>query len=123
MAVSYDATLKTARMSLVRDALNGGTIELATKDGAVLVIIPLANPSGRISGDTFTFDFSAAESTAAIAEGVAAVARARGSDGAVKIKNLTVGVKGSGTNVQLATTTIAKGQPVRLTSGEIQHAA
>jgi hypothetical protein len=51
------------------------------------------------------------------------VARARSSSGAIKIPFMDVDRLGTGAAIQLASTTIAKGQPVRLTFGEIQHAA
>ena len=126
MAVNYRTSLKTTRMTAVRDDIDSGagagTLEIGTAGfAAVLAVIPLADPCGTVSGDTLTFSGMPREDTSADAGGTAAEARIKNSDGTVIVSGLTVGT--SGANLNLVTTTIVAGQPVRLTSGTIQHAA
>lgn len=123
MAVTYSATLKSTRMTAVRDAIDGGagpgTLEIGTTGMAsVLAVLTLADPCGTISSDvlTFTVPFSDAS---ADATGTAAAARVKDSSGNIVISGLTVGT--SGTDVVLTSTSITSGQAVTITSAAITH--
>lgn len=123
MAVTYSATLKSTRMTSVRDAIDGGsgpgTMEIGTTGMAsILAVLTLADPCGTISSGvlTFTVPFS---DTSADATGTAAAARVKDSSGNVVISGLTVGT--SGTDVVLTSTSITSGQAVTITSAAITH--
>lgn len=123
MAITYSATLKSTRMTAVRDAIDGGagpgTLEIGTTGMAsVLAVLTLADPCGTISSGvlTFTVPFSDAS---ADATGTAAAARVKDSSGNIVISGLTVGT--SGTDVVLTSTSITSGQAVTITSAAITH--
>ena len=123
MAVTYSATLKSTRMTAVRDAIDGGsgpgTLEIGTTGMAsILAALTLADPCGTISSGvlTFTVPFSDAS---ADATGTAAAARVKDSSGHIVISGLTVGT--SGTDVVLTSTSITSGQAVTITSASITH--
>lgn len=128
MAVTYNDTLKTTRMTAVNTAMNAGsgaaTLQIATSGGFgsastnVLVTITLADPAATVSTGVLTFA-SLPVSALASATGTASTARIRDSDGTVVISGLTVGT--SGTNIVLNTTSIESGQLVRIDSGTITH--
>lgn len=122
---TYAAALKTARLQAVLDAIDGGSasgpayLEIATAGFAsILATIPLAAPSGAVSGAVLTFDFPV-EDTSADNSGVAAVARIKDSDGNVIVDNMSVGT--SGAEINITSTTIVAGQTVELTTGSITH--
>lgn len=126
MAVTYSAAVKTARMQVVRDAIDAGAgpgvLQIGTTAmGTVLATITLNDPSCTVSGDTLTFAGLPNEDTSADATGTAAAARIRDSDGNDVVTGLTVGT--SGTNIIIDNTSITAGQVVRFNSGTIQHAA
>ena len=123
MAVIYATTLKTTRMTAVRDAIDGGsgagTIEIDTSGMAtVLAVLTLSDPCGSVSGDTLTFSAITADSSAD-ATGTAAEARIKDSSGNVIVSGLTVGT--SGANINLNTTSISAGGSVSLSSASITH--
>ena len=125
MAINYSAAVKTARMTVVLDAIDGavtaGTLEIATSGYAsVLATITLADPSGAVAGDTLSFTVPVSD-VEADASGTAAVARVKDGDGNVVINNLTVGVATA--DVILDSTSITAGQTIQINSASIQHAA
>ena len=125
MAVNYRTSLKTTRMTAVRDDIDSGagaaTLEVCTAAFAsVLITFTLSDPSGTIATDTLTL--SGMPKTAnASASGTAAVARIKESGGTVVVNNLSVGT--SGTEVTISSTTITSGNPYNLNSGTIVHSA
>lgn len=125
MAINYSAAVKTARMTVVLNAIDGavtaGTLEIATSGYAsVLATITLSDPSGAVTGDTLDFTVPVSD-VEADASGTAAVARIKDGDGNVIINNLTVGVAAA--DVVLDSTSITAGQTIQINSASIQHAA
>ena len=123
MAVTYATSLKTTRMTAVRDAIDAGsgagTIEIGTSGMAtVLAVLTLSDPCGSVSGDTLTFSAITSDSSAD-ATGTAAEARIKDSSGNVIVSGLTVGT--SGANINLNTTSITAGGTVSLSSGSLTH--
>ena len=117
MAVTYSQTGRTARMTGIRDTLNGGKLEIL--DGAaVLVTYTLSGSSGSVSNDTLTFSLVSSV-VAASATGVADGARFRTSGNTDVITGLTVGT--SGTDVILDNVNINSGQNIELTGVAITH--
>ncbi len=124
MAVNYNATLKSTRMTDVVTAIdadsNPGYIEICSAAyAAVLATITLGKPSGTVSGGVLTFSGFPRKDTSADATGTAAIARIKDGAGTVVIDGLTVGT--SGTDIVLATTSIVSGTEVELTSATITH--
>lgn len=129
MAVNYDNPTKQLRMQDVIDQIDAGagpgTLEICTTAyAAVLAIFTCNDPCGTVTGpntDTITFS-GLPKVVAAIATGVAAVARFKDSNGVVRVSGLTVGT--SGTDVIISpSTTITSGQNVEWVGGTIVHAA
>ena len=123
MAVIYATTLKTTRMTSVRDAIDGGssggTLEIGTSGMAsVLAIITLADPCGSVSSGVLTFTMPQSD-TNADATGTAAEARIKDSSGTVIVSGLTVGT--SGANINLSSVGISTGDTVTLSSAVITH--
>lgn len=126
MAVTYSNTVKQARMTAVRDQIDGGSgagiLEIGTAAmGTVLATITLADPSGTVAGaGVLTLSSFPRSDTAADASGTAAAARIRDSNGNVVISGLTVGT--SGTDVILDSVSITSGQTVTINSAVFTHA-
>lgn len=120
MTVIYSATVRTARMQEVVDAIGAtGKLEIGTTAMAsILATINLANPAGTVSGDVLTFTFPLSD-TDADNTGTAAAARIRTGADADVITGLTVGT--SGTNVILDSVSVTAGQTVTINSGAITH--
>lgn len=136
MSVIYSTPLKTARMQDVADLINSKTIASATGAGStgllvigtsalsgatgVLASIVLPNPMGSVSGAVLTF-LGTPLSVAASATGTPAKAELRNNSGTVIASGLTVGLTGSGANVELDSLSITAGQTVTITSGTLTH--
>jgi hypothetical protein len=125
MAVNYSTTAKTSRMTAVRDAIDAGAgagvLQIGTTAmGTVLAEFTLNDPSGTVSGSVLTLSGFAKSDAGANANGTAAAARIRDSDGNDVITGLTVGT--SGTDIVLDSTSISTGQTVTLNSFTITHA-
>lgn len=123
MAVIYSTTVKSSRMTVVRDAIDngtsGGTLEIGTTSMAsVLAIIPLADPCGSVASGVLTFTMPQSD-TSADATGTAAEARIKDSSGTVIVSGLTVGT--SGANINLSSVGITVGDTVTLSSAAITH--
>jgi len=120
----YSTALKTARMSVVVNAIDagalGGTIEIGTTGMAsVLATITLDAVSGTVTdGVIFMSSFPKSDTNAA-ATGVATEARIRDSNGVDIITGLTVGLNGS--DIVLDNLSIVTGQIVTLYSAVIAH--
>lgn len=126
MAVTYPTAVKTARMTAVRDQIDGGAgagvLQIGTASMAtVLAEITLGDPSGTVSGAVLTLSGFPRSDTSANATGTAAAARIRDSAGTDVITGLTVGTSGS--DINLDSTSITAGQTVTINSATITHAA
>ncbi len=125
MAANYRTSLKTTRMTAVRDDIDSGAgagyIEICSSAYAsVLATITLADPCGSVTGDTLTFTMPKSD-TSADATGTAAIARIKESAGTVIVQGLTVGT--SGTDIILSSLAITAGDTVTLSSATITHSA
>lgn len=123
MAVVYSTTVKNSRLTVVRDAIDGGsaggTLEIGTTGmGTVLAVIPLADPCGSVSAGVLTLTMPQSD-TNADATGTAAEARIKDSNGTVIVSGLTVGT--SGANINLSSVGITAGDTVTLNSAAITH--
>lgn len=118
MALTYSASLKTTRMNAVVTAIdvhaNPATLEICTAAfAAVLVAIPLADPSFTVSGAVATMA-TMPRSAVATGAGVAAAARIKEGGGTTVVDALTVGTSGS--DINLNATTVSIGQTVTITA-------
>lgn len=123
MAVTYNSTLKTTRMTSVVTAIDAGAgagkLEIGTSGmGTVLATITLADPCGSASAGVLTFTTPRSD-TSADASGTAAAARIRDSDNNDIVTGLTVGT--SGTDIVLDSVSITAGQTVTINSATITH--
>jgi len=123
MAVVYNTTVKNARLTVVKDAIDQGsgpgTIEICSAAyAAVLAVLTCADPCGSVSAGVLTFS-AITQDSSADATGTAAIARIKDSTGTVICDGLTVGT--SGANINLNTTSIVAGDIVQLTSATITH--
>ena len=126
MPTIYNAAVRTARMTVVRDAIDGGpaagVLQIGTAGMAlVLAEITLGDPCGTVTGDVLTFSGLPREDTAANASGLAAAARIRDSNAVDVITGLTVGT--SGTDIVLDVVNLVAGQRVVINSATITHAS
>lgn len=140
MAVNYANAVKTPRLQVVADLVNGKTIAAATgaaSNGSlvigtsslsgstgVLATIPLPFAGVTVSGSTLNL-VASAQAAAATASGTAALAEVRNNAGTVIISGLTVGGTAEGTaggkDVVLGASTISTGQNVSVTSASFTH--
>jgi len=125
MAISYNSTLKSDRMTSIitrLDAQAGNAIlKIGTAAmGTVLVSITLAKPSATVSGGVLTFS-GLPKSASATGTGAAAAAQLTDSVGTVWIDGLTVAT--SAANVIIDNTAINSGQTVNFNAtSTITHA-
>lgn len=128
MSVTYTTAVKDARMTAVRDAIDGGgaagRLEIGTTAMAsILATITLGYSgasTGTISSGVLTLAGFPRSDTSADNTGAAAAARIRTSAGTDIITGLTVGTSGS--DINLDSTSITAGQTVTITSATITHA-
>ena len=123
MAINYSTAVKNTRMTAVRDAIDGGSgvgkINIYTAAyGALLVSIPLADPSGTIANGVLTLS-GMPKSGAATGAGNASIARILDSADTVIADGLTVGVSAS--DIIIDNVNIALSQNVNITAGSITH--
>lgn len=127
MAVTYSAAVKTARMQAVIDQIDAGagpgTLEIGTTGMAsVLAVLTLADPCGSAAAGVLTLDFDPdITDSSADATGTAAAARIKDSAGNIVISGLTVGLSGSGADLQMDSLSITAGQGVTVNAGTITH--
>lgn len=121
MAITYNATLKSARMTDVVTAL-GSAAKLQIFDaGAVkLAELPLSNPAGTVTGAVLTFSGTPLTESSANASGTATNAKVVDGSGTVVISGLTVGSSGP-VDITLSSTNIVAGQPFTITAASITH--
>lgn len=127
MAVTYSTAAKNARLDAVRDLIDAGAgpgvLQIGTAGmGTVLAEFTLADPSApNAAAGVLTFDFDPDISdTSANADGTAAAARIRDSNGVDIITGLTVGT--SGADIILDSVSITTGQTVTLNTATLTHA-
>lgn len=126
-AVTYSTATKTARMTAVRDAIDGGAgagklvIGTSSLSGAtgVLATITLNDPSGTVSGLVLTLS-GFPKTVAASATGTAALAALRTSADTDIVTGLTVAT--SAADIIVDNTSINSGQNVTVNSFTITHA-
>lgn len=124
MAVTYNDTLKAARLQAVIDAIGaGGKLKIGTAGMALtLSVITLANPAfGSPAGGVMTLAGTPLTDTSADASGVAAAAIVTTSADVTIISGLTVTATSGGGDIELNSTTITAAQEVTITSGAITH--
>jgi hypothetical protein len=119
MAVTYNAAVKTSRMTATRDYFANGTLEIMTAADAVLATFGLDTDGGDISGSVWTLIFDNS-TVAASGTGTAAKAQVKTSGGSAHLTGLTVGTSGS--DINLDSVSITSGQNVTLSSATITHA-
>lgn len=124
--MTYDISIKTARMTAVRDQLNAGTLQLMA--GATVVReYPLAGTSGAVAGDVLTFA-GFPQTVASAGEGTIDGARLRKAGDLPGKSGLTVGLPGSNADVEvdngLGSLVIGANDPVTVLVGPtLTHAA
>ena len=119
MPVTYNAAVKTSRMTATRDYFADGVLEILTAGDAVLATFGLSASGGTISGAVWTLAFDASTVSAG-ATGTAAKAQVKNAGGSAHLTGLTVGT--SGADINLISTSISSGQPIQLTAATITHA-
>lgn len=123
MAVTYSIPAKVARMAATRDYFAGGTLEIISGTGTILVCAYLSADGGYVDGETWHLGFADKE---AIAEGsgVPADARLKAANGDIGLTGLTIG---KGKDIEIAYAAKAEqrihaGQVVGLSGAAITHA-
>ncbi len=125
MSVTYTTAVKTARMTAVRDQIDGGSgagkLEIGTAGMAlVLATVALNDPSGTAASGVLTLS-GFPKTVAAAAAGIAAAARIRDSANTDIVTGLTVGT--SGTDIIVDNTNVAVSQNLTINaSPTITHA-
>jgi hypothetical protein len=122
MSVTYNATLKSTRMTDVITAIGAtGYLNFFNSTPILLASLPLANPAGTVTTGVLTFTVPLTDSTAdATGTAVgASITTAIDGGGTTVISGLTVGT--SGTDIVLSSTNIVAGQPVTVTAAGITH--
>lgn len=123
MAVTYNNTVKAARLQAVIDAIgNGGKLKIGTAAMAsTLATITLANPAFGSPTTSMTLSGTPLSDSSADNSGTAAAAIITTSADVTVVSGLTVTATGGGGDIELNSTTITAGQEVRITSGTITH--
>jgi hypothetical protein len=125
MAGTYNNTVKTTRMTAVKDAIDAGAgagkLKIYSAAYATLLATFIcSDPCGSVAGDPATLTFSGMpKSTTGAADGTAAIARFTDSVDTMVREGMTVGT--SGTDITIDNTSITTGQTVNWTSGTVQH--
>lgn len=115
--MQYSMTVRNARLGAVRDALNGGALEVLDLAGGRIASIPLDKVSGEVGFGLLVFS---GFPKVAIAErnGKATSARFVDREGAIVVFELSVGVVDA--DIVLAGVEIEKGNAVKLDLAEIR---
>lgn len=125
MAVIYSTAAKNARLNAVAATIDAGSgpgvLQIGTTAmGTVLATIVLADPcASSASGGVLTFSGFPRSDTSADADGTAAAARIRDSDGNDVITGLTVGLVGSGADIIFESVSFNVGEVITLNSATI----
>ena len=70
--MGYPDNIKAGRMTVVRDAANGGRLELLAADSTILASLALDTPSGAVAGPVLTYAGFPKSTTALVASTVGA---------------------------------------------------
>lgn len=125
MAVIYSTAAKNARLNAVAATIDAGSgpgvLQIGTTAmGTVLASITLADPcAASASGGVLTFSGFPRSDTSADANGTAAAARIRDSNGNDVITGLTVGLPGSGADIIFESVSFNVGEIITLNSATI----
>jgi hypothetical protein len=125
MAGTYNNTVKTTRMTAVKDAIDAGAgagkLKIYSAGyAALLATFTCSDPCGSVAGDPAALTLSGMpKSTTGAADGTAAIARLTDSADTMVREGMTVGT--SGTDIIIDNTSITTGQTVNWTSGVITH--
>ena len=120
MPITYDASVKTARMNAVKAEVGtDGKLKIRDASNVVLATIPLGS-GGTVSGAVWTLIPSPTSDSSADATGTADNAIITTSGDVTKSSGLTVGT--SGADINLDNLSIAAGQTVTINSASITHA-
>lgn len=113
--VTHNVATRNAIAEAVTTLCNSGTLEIQTSANAVLVTLALPNParSGSASGGVATFATIATVNASASGTAAKYVVKTSGS---TEVFNGTVGATGSGESITVENTSVASGQPFRLSS-------
>jgi len=120
MAVIYASALRSTRMTATRSTCAGGALQLLDAGGNVLSSHPLSPIGGTVADGVWTMEFADA-TAAALATGTATAARIRNSGDADVVTGLTVGLTGSGADVELQNTSINAGQDIVISAATLTH--
>ena len=126
MALTYRTSLKSTRMTAVKDDIDSGAgagkLKIGTAAMAeVLCIITLGDPSGTVTDDVLTLSGFPRDNDCETFSGTKTAAAAiitTSADDTV-VSGLTVGT--SGTHIILDSVSMTTGKNVRLTSATITH--
>ena len=123
MSVNYSTAVANSRLTVSRDAIDGGpaagVLKIYTAAYALLLAtITMSDPCGTVAARVLTFA-GMPKSTAAGNTGTAAIARFEDSTGTMVAEGLTVGT--AGTDIIIDNTSINSGQTVNLTAATITH--
>lgn len=123
MAVTYDASVKAARMLCTRDYFAGGSLEILASTGTILACFDLSPSGGEVRDEVWNLDF-VSKSVIAEASGIPSAAQMKTASGAVCLTGLTVG-KNKDITLSYSDKSeqrIHAGQDVNLTAAAIVHA-
>lgn len=125
MAVIYSTAAKNARLNAVAATIDAGSgpgvLQIGTTGmGTVLATIVLADPcAASATGGVLTFSGFPRSDISADANGTAAAARIRDSNGNDVITGLTVGLVGSGADIIFESVSFNVGEIITLNSATI----
>lgn len=119
MTIKYDVELKNARLSLVRDALDGGSLEIFSDSGNRLVSVGFENRSGTVSYGSLLFN-GFPKSSMAEGKGRAATGLLKDKGGITRAHGLTVGTSDMH-DIVLEHIDVKAENVVRIKSAEIRH--
>lgn len=115
MAVTYDQTVRTARMNATRSEVANGTMEILTSGDVVLATFGLDATAGSVTNNVWTLAFDAT-TVVASATGTATKVQLKSSGAVARITGLNVG-----TEVTIDNASITSGQNVTITGATITH--
>lgn len=124
MAIQYSTAAKTARMTGVRDTIDGGSgagklVFYTAGYASVLGTVTLNDPCGTVTDGVLTFS-GFPKTQNASANGTAAVAQLLTSSDTVVVTGITVGVTGA--DILVVSTTFTSGIGFTINSLKIYHA-
>src|SRR5262245_1902055 len=113
--IEFSQEASNTILDALADMLDGGRIELLTKDSRVLAVLQLSDPATFEAVNAELEFRDIVEEDSALAQGIATMARIVGGNGGT-VFSCTVGDENSDAVIKLNTTKIYRGGPVRLES-------